>query len=361
MKKLTLRGMTPDDRAGFEALTALRPGYDLLATKNRADLIWHIAFKNPTSDGQPTYFVVTDGERLLCHMGRIPTWFWVEGKRHLAAFAHDLFAHPELQATGAGFFATMRLYKAVEEACPSFAALLWTNEINIKLQQARRYDQLWVKRHARPLDATRQIAEKLPFVPAPLLALAGKASRAAITAGDAVLRRRRGQAPVEPIFGADPRFDRLAERVGPRLGTAPIKDSAYVQWKYFAWPNLNATVLAVPSGPDLRGFVVLRDPDHAGDPGRILDLVAAPDDEEALDALVAAALSHYRSHGLTRVECVATFPAVARALERFYFVERGPETPLFFLNGHKYPNVAFLRRLDTWGHEYGDSEGGEAP
>jgi hypothetical protein len=293
-------------------------------------------------------------------MGRMPTRFFIEGERHLAAFAHDLFAHPELQASGAGFFTTMRLYKTVEDACDSFAGLLWTNQINIKLQQARKYDQLWVRRHARPLEISTHVRRRLPSAPDAAVDLVGRLSRHAIGLGDWVIARARRGPPVERILRADERFDRLAERAGPKLGIAPVKDAAYVAWKYFDWPYLPATVLGVTEGRDLRGFVVLRSATPRGT-GRVLDLVADPGDEETLDALVAATLSHYRAQRASSVECIATSPSIAAALKRSFFAERLPETPLFFLNGHKAPKVESLRRLENWAHVYGDSEGGETP
>lgn len=362
MSKISIRPMVPEDRDAFLELTAHRPGFDRGAAERRTDVIWHIAFENPTSDGAPTYFVATDGRRLLCHMGRMPTWFFVEGRRHLAAFAHDLFAHPELQASGSGFFVTMKLYKSVEDACRSFCGLLWTNEINIKLQQARKYDQLWVKRWVRPLEADRIIHQRLDFLPEPLKGVARMAGRFAIRVGDVALRTAHSGDRTEAIPRADARFDALADRVGPLLGTAPVKDRAYVDWKYFRWPHLRKSVFGVPDRlGGLRGFIVLREPDAPHEPGRILDLVASPDDDAALQALVALSIRHFRARGCPRVECMATAPALADALARFFFVQRPPDKPLFFLNGHKYDNVEHLRRLETWCHAFGDSEGGEVP
>ncbi len=354
--------MTPEDRAAFVDLTSLRPGFDRKRAERRTDVIWHIAFENPTTDGKPTYFVATDGSRLLCHMGRIPTWFFVEGQRHLASFAHDLFAHPELQSNGSGFFTTMKLYKQVEETCASFCGLLWTNEINVKLQQARKYDQLWVQRRVRPLHAGREIDARLKRVPLPVRSLLQGVSRTGVRLADRALHTLRQVERTERILRPDERFDRLAEEAGPRLGTAPVKDRAYVRWKYFTWPYLRTAVYAVPDGTEkIRGFIVLREPETESESGRILDIVADPDDRRALATLVARAIDHYQDLGLSRVECIATFPPITRALDEFFFVERPPKLPLFFLNGHKYPNADHLRSVQTWSHAFGDSEGGEVP
>jgi hypothetical protein len=58
---------------------------------------------------------------------------------------------------------------------------------------------------------------------------------------------------------------------------------------------------------------------------------------------------------------MATFPPVARALGRFFFVQRLPDMPLFYLNGQKAPNPDHLAHVENWCHAFGDSEGGETP
>jgi hypothetical protein len=58
---------------------------------------------------------------------------------------------------------------------------------------------------------------------------------------------------------------------------------------------------------------------------------------------------------------MATSPAFAAGLRSFFFLQRPPNNPLFFLNGHKYPQLSHLERLENWHHSFGDSEGGEVP
>ncbi len=350
--------MVPSDRDAFRALTAERPGYDAERAEARTRVIWHIAFENPTDDGAPRYFVACDRDRIVCHMGRMPTWFWLRGSPHLASFAHDLFAHPELQASGRGFFVTMKLYKTVEEACRSFCGLCWTNDINIKFQQARKYDQLWTRPWVRALDVDRQV-DRL-HLPTPVASVAKLAGKLALGGIDELCHRALA-ASVTQLAGADERFDELDHRVGPRLGVAPRKTRAYVHWKYFSWPGLRTAVLALPDGPHLRGVIVLREPESPDESGRILDLMTDPDDTFCTTALLAGALKHFRGRALRRVECVATSPHLARALKLLLFLPRPPALPLFFLNAHKLEGADHLRTLEHWHHVFGDSEGGEVP
>lgn len=358
MSKIEVRPMVPSDREAFAELTRHRPDYDAARAEERTSVIWHIAFANPSRGEQPTYFVATDGTRILCHMGRMPTVFWVRGQRVPAYFAHDLFAHPELQATGAGFFVTMKLYKTVEAACTNFVGLAWTNDINVKLQQARKYHQMWVRRWARPLDVDVHV-DKLP-----LPRVAGSFGKllggAALRSLDAALGVRGPRA--ERWDGRfDDRFDTLSERVGSQLGITPDKTASYLTWRYRDWPHLPTTTYVVKDARgELSGMIVLRNGKRGDLGGLVLDLSFDPKAEGAGSALVSAALDHFRKAGIHGVWCTVSSPEIKRVLKRHLFVERPPDYPLFVMNSEKFEDPHLLRCLDAWHHVYGDSEGGEA-
>ncbi len=357
--KILVRPMTPKDRQCFADLTALRPGYDRRRAEERTDVIWHIAFDNPVSDGKPTYFVAARGEQVVCHMGRMPTTFWVKGKQHSASFAHDLFSHPDLQVGGRGFFVTMKLYKQVEDTCDSFCGLCWTNDLNVKLQQSRKYDQLWVKPWVRLIGLERLLQRfELPW---PLAHLAHRLGDAGLAVFDRASRHVVRQ-ECELAVRFDGRFDRLAHRIGPRLGIAPLKDAAYLRWRYLDWPHLRTSTYVLPRrGGDIGGFVVLREPQPGEDSGRVLDLVCDPDDADGARALALAAIRHYRHLGMRRLEVLATRPALQQALRPMLFVPRGDPLPLFYLSGDKFEDPAHLADVTRWHHAFGDSEGGEVP
>ena len=352
-----IRAMTAEDLPAFERLTRLREGLDEAAAHERTRVIEHLAFRNPHGDGAPTYFVAHDGDELLVHLGRMPTRF-VAGSREIrGAWAHDLFAHPELRATGRGFFATMRLYRALEDATEGFCGLAWTNTLNVELQRSRGARELWVRRRVRPLDA-RKLADALALRGA-ARTVTLRASRRVASAIDRTstalrsLRRRTGR-----IDQFGPAFDTLAARVGPRLGIAPRKDAAYRRWKDLEHPALRVAIYEARAGRELAGFTVLRERRTPSEPGRLLELVADPADTRTLASLVGAALAHYARDGADRVESLATDPSIARALARALFVERPPALPLFHLRGERIDEPR-LMRLDGWHHSFGDSEGGE--
>jgi len=352
--KPIIRELRPGDMEQFVELCATR--MDRKEAEARAELVAWMAFKNPVSDGQPTYFVAAAGDRIVGHIGRMPTQFFVEGRKHLASFAHDLYVHPELQKGGRGFFVSMHFYQAIEKACPSFCALIWTNDINIKIQQARKYEQLWANRYVHLLSMDTRLDP-----------LAGKIGPAvellkhSVRMGMHVLDRALTYAATRKITEVarfDERFDDLAERVGPRLGIAPVKNHEYLNWKYSDRPGLDPAMFVAYGAPrEPRGFVIVTRKLSPGKTGTILDLCAPPDDKKTLIALVARATNFYRELGASNVEAVATDPRIVHVLRQMVFVPRPPLQPLFILNTQKYSRPGFLNQLERWHLCYGDSEG----
>lgn len=354
--KFKIRELRRDDEKAYADLCAARPKLARADAEARARLVQFLAFENPTSDGEPTYFVVESGDRLMGHLGRMPTWYWLGGRRHLATFAHDLFVHPELQASGQGFFATMRLYQAIEKASKSFVAMCWTNDINIRLQQTRHYNQLWVERHVRPMRVDGKLGPLHRVEPLERAATA--IGNLAIRGVDRAMSLIGGTRSLVDVVDPDARFDDLAERIGPTMGIAPVKDAAYLRYKYVARPGLATKIIAAESAPGrLVGLVVLREVAGPRKTGTILDFSANPDDTATCEALMSAALRFYAERQVGSIEAVVAGPGIGSSLARVGFVRRGDKLPLFFTNGAQSGKLALLADVRNWHHVYGDSEG----
>lgn len=351
---LPIRELRPTDLDAFASLCVAR-GLEPDVARRRAEQVLWTAFENPEADGNPCYFVATDGERLVGHLGRMPTLFQMDGYREVGSFIHDLFVHPEVRARGRGFFTSMDLYRAAEKACPSFAVLVWTNEINIRLQKVRKYEQRWVYGYSKPLCLDAKIDRSVPIAP---LASAGKAAvRAAIHAADIALAAiNRSDRAIERVEAFDDRFDRLADRLAPTLGICPVKSRRYLEWKYAGWPHQHWECFAVASGADLLGFAVVVDSDTAP-VCTIAELVAEPEDTATLRALVQASIHHCRGTGRRSLAAMATDPRFTPVLERHLFLHRPPKQPLFLAMTERARNPDLLRRPTAWHLSYGDSEG----
>jgi hypothetical protein len=286
----------------------------------------------------------------------MPGRFQMDGYREAGAFIHDLFVHPEVRDRGMGFFTAMKLYRAAEKAGSGFAALVWTNAINIKLQTARRYEQRWITGHVKALALDAEIDRAVPVAP---VAAAGKlVARAALGIVDrtiaAVTGGRRCQ--VVEVDGFDERFDRLADHVAGNIGISPVKHHRYLEWKYRGWPHQPWAGFAAVGGAGITGFAVVVD--SADNPtSTVAELVAEPDDADTITALVQAVIRRCRASKRTSIAALATDPRFARVLERHLFAREPEPQPLFLANPGAARNPDLIRRTEAWHLSYGDSEG----
>ncbi len=356
--KPKIRELRPSDMDKYVELSAAREELDRRAAEKRAEFVEWMAFRNPHDDGKPTYFVVDYKDRIMGHLGRMPVIFQVNGTRVQASYIHDLFIHQELVQAGQGFFLSMRMYRQAEKASDSFCALIWTNEINIRLQKARKYHQMWADRYVKLLRADAQI-EKVKVAP---LAAAGKPLAAlALRAVDGVLaaalfggRPRR----IVEVERFDDRFDRFAERMLGRLGICPFKDQRYLNWKYTDRPDLDTTHYASVDGTgELTGFVVVSVPPSKFHESYLLELAADPEDEKTITALVITAVEHCRKAGAHSVQCMGTDPRFVAVLKKLLFMSRPPKEPLFLAKTERFEEPEVLESLGNWHFSFGDSEG----
>ena len=362
--KPEIRPLRPADMDSFVELCASREELAGAAAEKRAQVVEWVAFHNPEADGNPTYFVVDLGGRVMGHLGRMPTRFGLEGRPHRASYIHDLFVHPELQKGGRGFFLAMQMYRAAEQASPSFSVLVWTNEINLGLQRARKYDELWVERYVKLLRADGHIDRMIGSIAGGRSGL-GVVARASkpVAAGflgvtDRVLDTALGRRRMHRVDHFDRRFDALAERLLPRLGIAPIKTRDYLAWKYYDRPHIqSAAYVAMDRAGELLGFTIVTAPGSKFRDSYVLELVADPADTRTIVALAVQAAEHCRSAGAYSLECVAADPRFARVLRQLLFVPREPPYPLFRAGSNRYERPEVLGRLENWHFSIGDSEG----
>ena len=123
----------------------------------------------------------------------------------------------------------------------------------------------------------------------------------------------------------DERVDELWRQTRQIAPIAVRRDSNYLNWRYFAHPHWDYSVLAIEDGEALLGYTVIRIQELAGlKTGFITDLLVNPGAKYAPDALIEAAVSHSEAEGCELAE--------------------GPSRRLL---GH----------LDGWGRGLGDGSG----
>lgn len=128
--------------------------------------------------------------------------------------------------------------------------------------------------------------------------------------------------PVERHDGPfDERFDRLWNSLKAAYPAICRRDSELLNWRYLAHPDAaEQSVLTIGAPDGLRGYCVIRAFDRGRRRrGKILDLLTAPDDQDAREALLAAALKELRRLRVERAECFYSGEDMRRLLNRLGF------------------------------------------
>ena len=134
--------------------------------------------------------------------------------------------------------------------------------------------------------------------------------------------------PVETHAGPfDARFDHLWESVKASYPAICRRDATVLDWRYRQHPDNDYSVLTLDSADGLRGYCVIKvfDRDRRRR-GKIVDLLAAPADTEALQALLAGALGALRRQRVERAEIFACGPGLGRILADLGFTPRLTKT-----------------------------------
>ena len=125
----------------------------------------------------------------------------------------------------------------------------------------------------------------------------------------------------------DAGFDSLWESLKGAYPAICRRDSRLLDWRYRRHPDGDYKVLILESPDGLRGYSVTKTFERAGRRrGKIVDLLAPPEDAQALESLLAGALREMRRGGVERTECFQTDPRVAGLLSGLGFRPRLSKT-----------------------------------
>jgi hypothetical protein len=186
------------------------------------------------------------------------------------------------------------------------------------------------------------------------LAIADRVSSAvlALAGADCLVRVRSDIA----LAGAEPlgeEFTELFESVAPRLGTALVRDAAYLDWRFRRSPTQRHQFLVARRGGRLQGYLVFTED---GDMAAVKDWLAAT--PAVVDELFASFIRRMRRRGARGLTFTAleTHPDLPR-LRRLGFVPRRDyATAIAYVAGAGPLRDAVLAG-GSWYMSYGDRHG----
>jgi hypothetical protein len=151
----------------------------------------------------------------------------------------------------------------------------------------------------------------------------------------------------------DPRFDQLWDRLCALFPAVTLRDRATLQWRYRQHPLFDYRVLTLTEGAGLRGYLIYSQFERDRRlRAKIVDLFADPADDEAMLALLGAALRAMKQNAVERVEAFASTAYLNVALRRTGFAERLSKA------GRMQPMVVRRLALASVHVGQGDGDGG---
>ncbi len=127
---------------------------------------------------------------------------------------------------------------------------------------------------------------------------------------------------------ASSELDTLWNRVRSALGGAPVRDGAYLLWRYGAAESGKYVFICARDGKELAGVAVVRRPREEGDPrlsgikvATLSDMLFLPENRDVALALLAAAERTAHSMGADALLCTASHPAITTLLSRRAYVK----------------------------------------
>jgi hypothetical protein len=162
---------------------------------------------------------------------------------------------------------------------------------------------------------------------------------------------------VRPVRDFDTRFTNLWERVAPKFTFAVRRDAQYLQWKYIALPHICYNIVALDRGSTVAGYAVFR---HVDEPrGRVtalVDLLADPDDRQALATLLSAVERDARSAGSDKIRAFVMNAAFRQAMRRQRYFPVHSTIELVAKVNAVPVGPEFYAHRDAWHVMFGDSD-----
>lgn len=292
----------------------------------------------------PPLVGVYSGERIIGHLGSIPTEFW-DGQRNVGGhwlkglmvleqfrngpfgylLVKEMLKHVSLAAVMTVAPAARRLF----EACgfkgfgtvPNYVAVIHPRKVLQAVDVAR----LGLASLPKFMQLLLRVIKW-----GPIAWIAGTAGAAGLWLLDGANRlmclglRTRIQGNPPPAAEIEPLWLRLRER----LALAPSRSGAYIEWRYARGNPGRYQFIEVRRRDELAGLVVVRRPERIDDPrlaglrvGLIVDLIVDPADTAAVTAAFLAARKWARKAACDAVLLTISHLGVGRLVKRLGFVK----------------------------------------
>ena len=357
MTDVTIRKLEASDLPLVSNLLETRNELDKKSAEIRTELMEWIAFHNPAREnGEATYYVVEDQNKIVAFHGRMPVWFNDRGKTKKGYYVHDLYVDPEYRKKGMGFWLTIAMAKEIEEKSDSVFCLLGMTPLNLKMQRRRGYHETETVGFGKILNPRKQLKKLLKSDL--IVSILNPVVKLMFSFVDVILLSFINSKGVYEVKQFDDRFNELNQRLMEKTAISSVRDKDYLNWKYIDRPYPREKVLAVDRQGELKGFIIVGPSPYNKlmDSGRIVDLWADPEDQQTVRALLKAAIQYFKTIKSHQLTCVSSDPRFKKSFKRLLFLEKPGKT--FMIGNLDKVDIdnERLKDIRNWHVTYGESD-----
>jgi hypothetical protein len=287
-----IRAYQPGDEEGIAAL------FETVFRQPLSRARWRWKLHTLPAPTENEWVAEADG-RIVGHYAVTPVRFQIEGREVIVPHTCDAMTHPSFRRSGIFVALSRRANTCWQTTAAPFKIGFPQWEIigsvlaEVGWQRVVRVE--WAKCVLQPLAF---LARKLG-VKRGLARLVTHQSRHAVPADPRI--------QVSTVCEADDEFEQLWRKVGPSHRIVAVRDRAWVQWRFFAVPDVEQRVLRARRDGAPAGYLayrLYRDTDKTW--AVLLDCFAAPQDHATKRALLQSAKHALRAQ---RVESIVALAA----------------------------------------------------
>ena len=300
--------------------------------------------------------------RIVAFLGAIPYLFKIGERFERATWLMDYISLPEFRSKGLWIAYKVFLGRAVMVGAPNTEVAYRTFKGMGKRHRAGEID-IGTYRHLVKFIEIDHLSEvKRLLALRPFVAVANRIWKilSAICWSN-FSRWRKPSVKIEPVRRFDSELDELWERACLDYEIIPKRSSDYLNWRYLDHPDNNYFNFVAKRDGQVCGYLVL----HAvklksGEGGRIVDILAGRQDEEAFRTMVSFAIDFFRKRGAKEIQALdSRCPALERVYKRLGFKAAfSSQKPLRLMGWTWIKEIPreYFYNGDNWYFTYADCE-----
>lgn len=265
---------------------------------------WGWEFRdNPAGHGR--IWLALAGDKVVGQYAVRPVRMQYCGEVGVGSLCLDVMTHPDYRRQGVLTTLGTKLHEELEtEGIPVTHGFPNSNSVGGLVSKV---DWIYIRSlrvFVKPLNVARVVER---FIPNQVLSflvkgLSRQLTRLIFGCGRAFAQEA-GQTRWMDRF--DDRIDVFWERIAPKYRVAVVRDSTYLNWRYFDNPGRDYRALIAETDDEIMGYVIVRCMEQFGlRAGMIVDLGALPDREPVLDVLLVEAEDSLREQRMDLVACL---------------------------------------------------------